>query len=172
MQVLPLFSAAEIQARIAELAARLYRDYADSPLLLFRISGEAARFVDELCAELERLGVRPEVQAVHARSTSGAAGSAVQIDTFDPTLLDARDVLLVDGVVDQGATLAAVLDIVSLSDARSVRTAVLVAKRGARAVEPDYVGFEVDLGWVVGFGLSVGGELDDLDEIGTVIEGA
>jgi len=172
MQVVPLYSAAEVQARIAELAARLYRDYADAPLAVLRIAAGATRFVDELCAELARLGVDAEVHDVRARRAQRTEPGSVQVDAFDPTLLDERDVLVVGDVVDAGATLEAVLDIVGLADVRTVRTAVLIGKRSQRrsAVEPDYVGFEVDAGWVVGFGMAIDGELADLDEIGVVID--
>jgi hypoxanthine phosphoribosyltransferase len=172
MQVVPLFSAAEVQARIAELAARLFRDYADSPLAVLRISAGAVRFVDELRAELARIGARVEVHDVRARRLPQAELGAVQVDAFDPLLLDGRDVLVVGDIVDEGATLEAVLDIVGLADVRSVRTAVLVEERSDRraAVVPDYVGFEVAAGRVAGFGMSIDGELADLDEIGVVID--
>ena len=185
MQVVPLYSAEEIEARIAELAAQLYRDYADAPLTVLRVGDGATRFVDELAVELARHGVRAEVHDVRARRSHSSEPSeasrgpaqrdregAVQVDAFDPSLLDARDVLVVDDVVDEGATLEGVLDIVGLAEARSVRTAVLVGKRtaGRARVAPDYVGFEVDAGWVVGFGMAIDGELADLDEIGVVID--
>jgi hypoxanthine phosphoribosyltransferase len=172
MQVVPLFSAAEIQARIVELAARLYRDYADSPLAVLRIAESAARFADELTAELARMGVRAEIYDVHARRPQRAELAAVQVDAFDPSLLEGCDVLVIDDVVDGGATIEAVLDIVGLADVRSVRTAVLIGKRSAHCVaaQPDYLGFAVDGGWIVGFGMSIDGELADLDEIGVVID--
>jgi hypoxanthine phosphoribosyltransferase len=172
MQVVPLYSAEEIEARIAELAAQLYRDYADAPLTVLRVGDGATRFVDELAVELARHGVRAEVRDVRARRPQGSEQGAVQVDAFDPSLLDARDVLVVDDVVDEGATLEGVLDIVGLAEARSVRTAVLVGKRtaGRARFAPDYVGFEVDGGWVVGFGMAIDGELADLDEIGVVID--
>jgi hypoxanthine phosphoribosyltransferase len=170
MQIAPLYTVDEIRARIAELAAQLYRDYADAPLTLLRVAEGATRFADELTAELARLGVRVEHHDLRAqRSERGA----VQVEAFDPALLDARDVLVVGDIIEEGATLEAVLDVVGLAEARSVRSAVLIGKRSSRAVavEPDYVGFEVEHGWIVGFGLAIDGELADLDEIGVVIDG-
>jgi len=176
MQVVPLFSAAEVKARVVELAARLYRDYADSPLTVLCIAEGAARFVDELSCELARLGVRAEVHDVPARRAQQSEQGAVQVAAFDPSLLDGRDVLVVADILDRGATLEAVLDVVGLSDARSVRTAVLVGKASPDppriAIEADYVGFEVEAGWIVGFGMAIDGELADLDEIGVVIDEA
>jgi hypoxanthine phosphoribosyltransferase len=94
----------------------------------------------------------------------------VQVDAFDAERLEDRDVLVVDDIADEGATLRAVLEIVSLAEPRSVKTAVLVDKREHRS-EPlslDYVGFEVGRGWVVGYGMDVEGECRELDWIGVV----
>ena len=172
MQVAPLFSAAEVEARIAELAARLYRDYADSPLSVVRIAEGAVRFFDALAGELAKYEIAPELHTLRARRTRGTTLGAVQVDAFDPSVLDGRDVLVVDDIVDEGATLRAVLEIVGLAETRSVRTVVLVDKRERRRddFEPDYAGFEVERGWIVGFGMDVDGELRELDEIGMVID--
>jgi hypoxanthine phosphoribosyltransferase len=172
MQVVPLFSAAEVEARIAELAARLYRDYADSPLSVVRIAEGAMRFGDALASELAGYGIAPEIHTLRACRTQGTTLGAVQVDAFDPSVLDGRDVLVVDDIVDEGATLEAVLEIVEMAEIRSVRTVVLVDKRERRrdGFEPDYTGFEVERGWIVGFGMDVDGELRELDEIGMVVE--
>jgi len=172
MQVVPLFSAAEVAARIADLAERLYRDYADSPLSLVRVSDGAARFVEALATRLAGHGMAPEIHSLHARRGEGRGRGAVQVDAFEWSLLDGRDVLIVDDVVDEGATLGAVLEIVGLAETRSLRTAVLVDKRARRRGDfaPDYAGFEVAGGWVVGFGMDVDGELRELDEIGVVVD--
>lgn len=174
MQVAPLFSAAEIEARIAALGARLYRDYVDCPLSVVGIAEGAVRFVEALTAELAKYGIVPEVHSIRARRTRHTRLGTVQVDAFDPSLLDGRDVLVVDDIVDEGATLCAVLEIVELAETRSVRTAVLISKHEHRQAgfEPDYSGFEVERGWVVGFGMDIDGELRDLDEIGVVVEEA
>ena len=54
MRIEPLFTEAEIEARIRELSARIYRDYADSPLVILCIAEGAHRFVDALMAEREQ----------------------------------------------------------------------------------------------------------------------
>ncbi len=172
MQLVPRFSAEEVEARIVELAARVYRDYADAPLAIVCIAEGATRFVEALTVELARHGISPEVHRVRARRTEGTALRSVQVDTFDATVLEDRDVLVVDDVVDEGETLRAVLELVALAETRSVRTAVLVDKRERRRepVPLDYVGFEIDRGWVVGFGMDVDGEFRDLDEIAVAVD--
>jgi hypoxanthine phosphoribosyltransferase len=170
MRIEPLFTEAEIEARIGELSARIYRDYADSPLTIVCIAEGALRFVDALVDAVEPRGLYPERLTVRVRRTEGTALGPVQVDAFDAESLEDRDVLVVDDIADEGTTLRAVLELVSMAEPRSVKTAVLVDKFGCRA-EPlalDYVGFEVESGWVIGYGMDVDGEYRDLDWIGVL----
>jgi hypoxanthine phosphoribosyltransferase len=170
MRIEPLFTEAEIEARIREISARIYRDYADSPLVILCIAEGAHRFVDALVAEVEPRGLRPERLTVRARRTDGTSLGPVQVDAFDAEQLEDRDVLVVDDIVDEGVTLRAVLDLISMAEPRSVKTAVLIDKRERRTegLDLDYVGFEVERGWVIGFGMDVEGEYRDLDWIGVL----
>jgi hypoxanthine phosphoribosyltransferase len=138
------------------------------------IAEGAARFVEALVAGMRPRGLEPEVHRVLARPTSDRDPDAVQVDPFDPEILEDRDVLVVEDVIDRGATLRAVLELVGLAETRTVRTAVLVDKRDrpAGSIVPDYAGFEVDRGVVVGYGMGLDGEFHDLDEIGIVTDGA
>ena len=172
MLILPLFDAEQVEARLDELGRQLYRDYADSPLTILCIADGARRFTEALTERLGARGVRCGVQYVGARRSDGDAGP-LQIDGFDAAALDDRDVLLVSDVADRGLTLRAVLDLVALGEARSVRTAVLIDKREHRSepIQLDYAGFEVADGWVVGYGMQIDGEFGDLDEIARVSDG-
>jgi hypoxanthine phosphoribosyltransferase len=173
MLILPLFEAEQVEARLDALAHQLYRDYADSPFSMLCITAGARRFADSLRERLGRRGVRCDVQHVGARRLPDDDGSGtLQIDDFDAAALEDRDVLVVADVADRGLTLRAVLDLVALGEARSVRTAVLVDKTEHRSetIRLDYAGFEVERGWVVGFGMEVDGEFGDLDEIARVSE--
>ena len=86
MRIEPLFTEAEIEARIRELSARIYRDYADSPLVILCIADGALRFVDALLAKLEPRGLSPERMTVRARTqrpgTRQTSASASVISTF------------------------------------------------------------------------------------------
>jgi hypoxanthine phosphoribosyltransferase len=170
MQILPLFSTAEVETRISEIADRLYRDYADSPLTILCIADGAKRFAETLSERLQRGNVRHESCFAVARRSSESDPGAVSVEGLDPTQLEERDVLVVDNITSGGTTLRAVLELLELAETRTVRTAVLVNKRGERQreVRLDYVGFEIESGWVVGYGMDVDGEFRDLDEIGVV----
>jgi hypoxanthine phosphoribosyltransferase len=170
MQIVPLIEASAIRARISELAAQLARDYAHAPLTLLCILEGARRFADVLAAELAVRRVAPERLDVRVRRTHGMRLEPVSIERFEPEALAGRDVLVLDDIADEGATLRAVLDVAALGEPRSLRCAVLIDKRERRSagVEPDYVGFTVASGWVVGFGMDLDGAYRELDHIGVV----
>ncbi|MGH0038365.1 MAG: phosphoribosyltransferase [Myxococcota bacterium] len=168
MQIRPLFSAQEVEDRIAVLAEEVQGDYGSSLPVVVAIAEGALRFSEALCDALARRGPRPEVRVVRARRTDGTQLVSLQIDTSELGDLAGRDVLVLDDIADEGRTLRAMLDLLTDADCTSVRTAVLVSKveRRVEDLELDYVGFEVAGGWVVGFGMDLDGDLRDLDEIG------
>lgn len=170
MRIEPLIPAEAIRVRIAELAAEIARDYAHTPLTLVCILEGARRFSDALVAALAARRVSAQRLDVRARRTQGTRLEPVQIDGFDPERLAGRDVLVLDDIADEGATLRAVLDIAAIGEPRSLRCAVLVDKRERRKAEiaPAYAGFVVESGWVVGFGMDLDGAYRELDFIGVL----
>ncbi|MCG8591858.1 MAG: hypothetical protein MJE66_21400 [Proteobacteria bacterium] len=172
MQVQPLFSASEVAAAIGRVAEAIWRDDSDADLVLLCIAEGARRFADALCERLVRCGLEPELRSVRVRRTVGRTLGAVQVGDFDPLGLAHRDLVIVDDIADEGTTLRAVLDLVEDVELRSLRTAVLVNKTAARRhpLALDYVGFTVEDGWLVGFGMDVDGEFRELDEIGVVLD--
>src|SRR5262249_16422561 len=71
-----------------------------------------------------------------------------------PDVVD-RDVLILDDILDSGNTLAAICERLKAAKPRSVRVCVLLRKKKQRArhVDADYVGFEIEDEFVVGYGL-------------------
>ena len=75
--------------------------------------------------------------------------------------------LVVDDIADEGRTLQAVIERAQEAKPRSLRVAVLVSKHERRRVgiPLDYVGFEVESGWVVGLGMDLDGRHRELDSL-------
>ena len=94
----------------------------------------------------------------------------MQIEEVDTAQFAGRHVLLVDDIADEGKTLEAVSSLVRAGNPRSLRVAVLVSKQGRRIVNLnlDYVGFHLDEGWVVGFGMDLDGRFRELDHLAVV----
>ncbi len=160
-----IVSAEAVKARIKELGDRLYRDYADTPAVFVVIAEGARRFADTLVHGLVSRNVQPEVIFLRAWRTAGSTLGEVQVQGVDPVAFEDRDVLILDDIADEGRTLEAVSAVVEEGEPRSQRVAVLVSKLSRRKVDIplDYVGFEVEDGWVVGFGMDLDERYRDLD---------
>lgn len=166
-----LFSAAEISARIDELAAEiesaLGRDIVAVPVLT-----GAFIFAADLIRALWRAGVAVDVLPIRVKSY-GASTSAEQPPEIVMPLdkrLDGRTVLAIDGVCDAGHTLETVLRHLQESGAARTASVVLVDKaiRRAAPVTPDFIGFACDDQFVVGYGMDAAGRLRHLPYVGVV----
>ena len=162
-----LIPVGRVRRRIHELALRMAGDYAGAPFTLVVIAEGARRFAEALVAGLLAEGVNPEVAQLRVRRTRGRQLEGVRVLESDLPSLEDRDVLVVDDIVDEGRTLEAVVAMLEKGSPRSVRVGVLVSKlaRRATAVPLDYVGFEVDDGWIVGLGMDLDGRYRELDYI-------
>ncbi len=85
--------------------------------------------------------------------------------------LTGRTVLVVDDILDEGVTLAAVVERCRELGAIEIRTAVFALKDlpRARRIAADYVGLRVPDAFVFGFGMDIEGHWRNLPEIRTLL---
>jgi len=183
-----LISAAAIQSRVVALADEMIRDLPRQETLHFvAVLKGAWVFLADLARALRRAG-GPHVHYHFLRASTyglglkadGEAQREVRIEGV-PETLRGGDVVLVEDILDQGFTLAAIRRaLLDTHGVRSVRLCVLLSKtlsqpspevaRLRRELIPDYVGFEVPDRWVAGYGLDVGENFRDLPYIAVVNE--
>jgi hypoxanthine phosphoribosyltransferase len=150
MQV--LLTADQIQASIDRLAAEIREREAGRPLTVIAVMTGSIIFLADL---IRKLDMPLCVGVIQARSYTGTERGSLAINAEMLPEIAGRDVLIIDDIFDTGYTLVEVLALIDKLGARSIRTAVLVLKRGKQRVSlvPDYVGFEIPDVFVVGYGL-------------------
>lgn len=149
-----VYTQGRIQKRVGELVAQINRDYRGKTLHVVGILENCFMFMGDLVRALKLpvicYFIRPQVRD----STSGAV--AMREIRYTPSVEAAgRDVLLVDGVLQSGLTLDHLYRYILGQNPSSVRTVVLVEKTDERKVDvaTDYVGFQSDAKFLVGYGL-------------------
>ncbi len=150
----PLFTAEEIQTRIAQMGAEIARDYdGKNPLLLGVLKGAFVFMSDLVRATDLRLGV--EFMAISSYGASTRSSGEVKIVKDLDVPIEGRDILVVEDIVDTGLTLSYLLANLESRGARSVKLAALLNKfeRRLREVKIDYLGFDIPDAFVVGYGL-------------------
>jgi hypoxanthine phosphoribosyltransferase len=161
-----LISREDIARRVKELAAEISRDYQGRDLVLIGVLKGAFIFLADLVRELD---FPVEIDFVRLASYGGGTSPTgeVHISKDVELSLEGRDVLIVEDIMDLGFTLDFLKQHLVNHQPRSVKICVLVDKRERRKVEVplDYVGFVVEKGFLVGYGLDCGEKLRTLPEI-------
>ncbi|HZC34555.1 MAG TPA: hypoxanthine phosphoribosyltransferase [Chthoniobacterales bacterium] len=165
-----LFEAEEIAARLDGLAAQITADYQGLDLTVIAILNGSLIFMADL---LRRIPLPLQLDCLRVCSYYGGMVSTGQV-TFDPqTLPDLtnRHVLLLDDILDSGHTLAAIVETMHQQvKPLSLRSCVLLRKikLRARPIEADYVGFDIQDEFVVGYGLDYKEKYRNLSVIGVL----
>ncbi len=165
-----VYSRETIAARVREIGAEVNALYAGKPLVVVCVLKGAFMFFSDLVKELT---VRPQVDFVRIASYGSgmrSTGDVMLVKDVELTL-EGRHVLLVEDVIDSGHSMDFLLRLFSMRGAASLRLAVLVDKRKRRevAVRPDFAGFILDEGFIVGYGLDYAEKYRELPEIYEVI---
>lgn len=153
-----LYNQADIERALDRLALQISHDLAGRyPLLLGVMNGA----LPTLGYLLQRLPFLLEVDYLHAtRYGSQLQGGEVMWKRYPEISMQGREILLIDDILDQGLTLAAIAQHCKEAGAASVRIAVLTEKilpHHTPAVTADYVALQVPDRYVFGYGMDYEG---------------
>jgi len=149
-----LFSRDEIQKRVRETASQISQDYAGRELVVIGILKGAFVFMADLVREISVPCKVDFVRVASYGASSESSGKVVMTKDIE-TSIKGRDILIVEDIIDSGLTLQYLVNWLKERSPHSLKICVFLDKRKRRKVsfEADYVGFTIDDGFVVGYGL-------------------
>jgi hypoxanthine phosphoribosyltransferase len=152
--ILKKISEEEIQQKVAAIAQDLTRDYQNrEPILIGVLNGVFIFFADLV----REISFDHEIDFVRLASYGSQDTSSGTIElTKDVELsIYERHVIVVEDIVDTGLTLSYLVHHLEEKGPESVKICTLINKleRREKAVHIDYCGFEVEMGFIVGYGL-------------------
>lgn len=167
-----LVSADRIQARVDELGAEIRAGFS-APFSVVGVLTGSLIFLADLIRRIDRPLQVGLIQASSYRGAVTKPGDLLIRDELLPAVQN-RHVLLLDDILDTGATISKVVEHVKARGAASVKTCVLLRKIGRQTVafEPDYCGFTIPDRFVVGYGLDFNDDYRHLPYIGVLPDGA
>ncbi len=149
-----LYTREEIAKQVAKLAEEISDDYREKDLVLVGILKGAFLFLADL---IRYLTVPAMVDFIGLSSYGfGREPSDEIILTKDLQLtIEGRDVLVVEDILDTGLTTDLAMKRLQTRRPASLKLCALIDKRERRKVPVtvDYVGFTLDHGFVVGYGI-------------------
>ena len=164
-----LFTAERIRERIIQLAAEINADYPEGePLHFVAVLKGAFVFLSDLARAMSPRPVTLDFIAVSSYGAATKSSGEVRLLKDLDTPLQARDVIIVEDIVDTGLTLHYLQDILRAREPKSLRTACLLSKPSRRKVDVavEYIGFELEDKFVVGYGLDNAAQFRHLPFIG------
>ncbi len=164
-----LFTAEQIQARVRSLAAEI----ATAPLkpdVAMPVLVGGFVFAADLIRALAWEGVPLDVEMIWLRSYGDKrVASAISMIAGPSEQIAGRHVLVIDGVLDAGRTIAKAVSLIKAAGAASVQVAVMLDKqRGDAVAHADFVGFPIGNDFVIGYGMDDAGRYRGLPYIGKV----
>ena len=160
-----LYSGEDISSALDRMAGEIASDLSEAnPVLVCVMNGGVVPF-SEL---LKRLEFPLQTDYIHATRYGGNLTGG-QISWLAEPRMESKDrnILVVDDILDEGETLANIVQYYKHKGAASVRSAVLVVKDRQRKVNymADYVGLHVPDRYVFGCGMDYKGYLRNLPGI-------
>lgn len=160
-----LLSGDKIQKRVAQLAAEIRRDVPGELHMVAVLKG-AFIFLSDLMRQMSG-HVSVDFMALSSYAKGTTTSGEVRLRKDLDSALDGKHVLIVEDIVDSGLTLSYLQDILRARNPRSLRTACLLSKPSRRQIEVkvEYVGFEIEDKFVVGYGLDYAEQYRNLRDI-------
>jgi hypoxanthine phosphoribosyltransferase len=149
-----LFDEPTILRRLDEMAARISSDYRAHELTVIAVLNGSIIFMADL---LRRIPLPLKLDCLSVASYHGGTKTTGDVVFKQVALpdIEARHILILDDILDSGHTLSAIRQKLETAQPLSLRICVLLRKKKERArpIDVDYVGFEIEDEFVVGYGL-------------------
>lgn len=160
----------EIAERVRQLGEQITRDFAGQELTIVPLLSGAFMFAADLVREIK---LPVDIQFMAASSYEGTSSTGevkIKYDLKRP--VHGKNILLVEDIVDTGMTLKTVMEIMRTRNPNQLKLASLLYKpaRNLHPVDIDYLGFEIEDKFVIGYGLDFDGLYRELPYIGVYEE--
>lgn len=161
----------DIEKRLDEMAKQINEDYKGKKLNIIGILKGSVYFVCELTKRLE-VPVTLDFMVVSSYGSGTESSGKVVIKKDTDFSIEGKDVLILEDIIDSGFTMHKLIPMLSERAPKSIKLASFLSKPSRREVPVniDYLGYEIEDKFVVGFGLDYAQEYRNLPFVG-VYEG-
>lgn len=166
MKFVQLFDRSQIEARARDLGREISSHYGDEPLVCVCVLKGAYAFFTDL---MRNLTIHPTMDFVRLSSYADQTSRKSKLVFSKDMEIDIRDkhVLVVEDIVDTGHSMKFLTKVLEARGPKSIKIAAMIDKTERREVDivVDYVGFPLDKGYIVGYGLDYAEQYRELDGI-------
>ncbi len=161
----------DLQAKVAELGAKITKDYRGKDLLIVCVLKGAVIFAGDLIRKID-LPLDIDFMAISSYGANTKSSGVVRIIKDLDMGIEGKHVLIVEDIIDSGLTLAYMIENLKSRGPESVKICTILDKKERRTIDLDieYTGFVVPDEFVVGYGLDYGEKYRNLPYIAVLKE--
>lgn len=162
----------EIAQRVSELGSAISDDYAGEELVVICILKGAFIFCSDLMKKIETPAIL-DFMTISSYGESTSSSGEVRISMDIETSIAGKHVLVVEDIVDSGLSMKTIMPILEARNPKTIKLASLLYKpaRNVHHVNIDYLAFEIEDKFVVGYGLDYAQHYRQLPYIGVLNAG-
>ncbi len=169
MSIRKLYNQREINSRVKELSKELYSVYKKEEVVFICTLKGAVFFA---CDLLKNYKGNARMEFVRASSYSGTESTGkieLNLSISEENIAN-KEVVIIEDIVDTGRTLKFLKNYINEMKPNSLKICTLLDKKARRVVDidTDYVGFEIEDLFVVGYGLDYNQQYRNLPYIGVI----
>lgn len=163
----PLLSVDTIHRRVAEMAQEISRDFTGKSITAICILKGGFVFFSDVIRRIS-VPLKCEFLATSSYGAEKKSSGEVKLTLDTKFPIENEDVIVFEDIVDSGLTLSYILNLLKTRRPRSIKLATLLFKPQALKTKLmiDYVGFEIENHFVVGYGLDFAGHYRNLPYVG------
>ena len=149
-----LISKEQLEDKVKEIGKRITEDYRGEEVLLVGILRGSVPFMADLMRAID-LDITIDFMSVSSYGSSTKSSGVVRILKDLETPIEGKNVIIVEDIIDSGLTLDYIKGYLQGRHPKSLRICAILDKPSRRKVQirADYVGFEVEDKFIVGYGL-------------------
>lgn len=162
-----LLTEEEIKAIVKRLGSEITADYEGKNLLVVSVLKGSVMIMADLLREI-KLPLKIDFMAVSSYGAGTASSGTVKIIKDLDINLSGYDILIVEDILDSGATLSSLKEILLTRKPASVKICTFLDKPDRRKadIKADYVGAVIPDEFVVGYGLDYDEKYRNLPYVG------
>lgn len=166
MAIETYISQEKIETRIKELAQQIDQDFGGEEVVVVGVLNGAFIFVADLIRQMKSPVYFDFIGASSYKGTESTGKITITKDI--KVDIKGKNVVLVEDIVDTGLTISELNVLLKERGPKSIKLATLLHKpaKTVHPVEIDYLGFEIEDKFVIGYGLDFDGRFRELPYIG------
>ena len=161
----------QLKAKVAEISAKINRDYKDKKPFFIVILKGAMVFAADVFKNID-LYAEIDFMVVSSYGSGTESTGKVNIKKDVATSIEGKDVIIIEDIVDTGITLNCLVAELKKRNPASIEICACVNKPSRRVVDVDvkYIGFDVENEFIIGYGLDYNEKYRNLPFIGVLKE--